>query len=249
MPPMTDLDVAALAAEFDRLSPRRMLARAWELFAADEIAISFSGAEDVLVIELACEVLRPRGLVPRVFSLDTGRLHPETHRFFATVEQRYGLRIEYMFPQAPAVEQLVRRKGLFSFYEDGHHECCSIRKVEPLGRALASCRAWVTGQRRDQSNTRAEVPVFERDAKPGLAGGPLYKLNPLAGQTSAEVWESIRAFEVPYNPLHERGMVSIGCEPCTRAILPGQHEREGRWWWEQADHKECGLHVVGERGA
>lgn len=242
---MSDLDVAALAAEFEQLSPRRMLARAWELFAADEIALSFSGAEDVLLIELACDVLRPRGIVPRVFSLDTGRLHAETYRFFAKVEQHYGLRIEYVFPQAPAVEQLVRRKGLFSFYDDGHHECCGIRKVEPLGRVLASCRAWVTGQRRDQSSTRSEVALFGRDDKPGLHGGPLYKLNPLAAMRSAEVWETIRAFEVPYNPLHERGMVSIGCEPCTRAILPGQHEREGRWWWEQADHKECGLHLPG----
>ncbi|MFV8754959.1 phosphoadenylyl-sulfate reductase [Nannocystaceae bacterium ST9] len=238
-----DLDVDALAAQFESLSPRRMLAQAWQTFAADEIAISFSGAEDVLLIELACDALKP--LKPRVFSLDTGRLHPETYRYFATVEQRYDLRIEYYFPQAAAVEALVRRKGLFSFYEDGHHECCGIRKVEPLRRALAGLRAWVTGQRRDQSNTRTSVPVFERDSNPGLGGGPLYKLNPLAAMSSAEVWETLRAFEVPHNPLHERGLVSIGCEPCTRAILPGQHEREGRWWWEQADHKECGLHVVG----
>jgi phosphoadenosine phosphosulfate reductase len=242
MPP--DFDVAALAVEFEQLSPRRMLTRAWALFAADEIAISFSGAEDVLLIELACDALKP--LKPRVFSLDTGRLHPETYRFFATVERHYDLRIEYTFPQAAAVEGMVRRKGLFSFYDDGHHECCGIRKVEPLRRHLAGLRAWVTGQRRDQSNTRTDVPVFERDGNPGRDGGPLYKLNPLAGMSSAEVWESIRAFEVPYNPLHERGLISIGCEPCTRAILPGQHEREGRWWWEQADHKECGLHVGGE---
>lgn len=239
----TNVDVAALAAELEPLSARRMLARAWQLFAADEIAISFSGAEDVLLIELACDALKP--LKPRVFSLDTGRLHPETYRFFATVERHYDLRIEYCFPQAPAVEAMVRHKGLFSFYDDGHQECCGIRKVEPLRRHLSGLRAWVTGQRRDQSNTRNEVPVFERDGNPGLGGGPLYKLNPLAAMTSAEVWEAIRAFEVPYNPLHERGLVSIGCEPCTRAILPGQHEREGRWWWEQADHKECGLHVGG----
>lgn len=239
----TNVDVAALAAELEPLSARRMLARAWQLFAADEIAISFSGAEDVLLIELACDALKP--LKPRVFSLDTGRLHPETYRFFATVERHYDLRIEYCFPQAPAVEAMVRHKGLFSFYDDGHQECCGIRKVEPLRRHVSGLRAWVTGQRRDQSNTRNEVPVFERDGNPGLGGGPLYKLNPLAAMTSAEVWEAIRAFEVPYNPLHERGLVSIGCEPCTRAILPGQHEREGRWWWEQADHKECGLHVGG----
>jgi thioredoxin-dependent adenylylsulfate APS reductase len=244
---MTDaVDVAAIAAELAELSPRRILRRAYELFAVDDVAISFSGAEDVLVIDFACDVLADSGRKPRVFSLDTGRLHPETYRFFAKVEQHYGLRIEYAFPQTDAVEQLVRRKGLFSFYEDGHQECCGIRKVEPLRRQLAGLRAWVTGQRRDQSNTRVEVPVFERDPNPGRAGGPLYKLNPLAAMSSAEVWETIRAFEVPHNPLHERGMISIGCEPCTRAILPGQHEREGRWWWEQADHKECGLHLGGE---
>ncbi len=236
-----DLDVPTLVAELESLSPRRMLARAWQLFAVDEIAISFSGAEDVLLIELACDLLKP--LKPRVFSLDTGRLHPETYRFFARVEQHYDLRIEVYVPQTAAVERLVRGKGLFSFYTDGHQECCGIRKVEPLQRALAGLRAWVTGQRRDQSNTRTEVPVFERDANPGREGGPLYKFNPLAGQTSAEVWATLRAFEVPHNPLHERGLISIGCEPCTRAVLPGQHEREGRWWWEQADHKECGLHV------
>jgi len=237
----TDLDVASLAAQFEALSTRRMLARAWELFGADEIAISFSGAEDVLLIELACDALQP--LKPRVFSLDTGRLHPETYRFFARVEHHYDLRIEYCFPEAAAVEGMVRSKGLFSFYEEGHQECCSIRKVAPLRRQLAGLRAWVTGQRRDQSNTRTAVPVFELDSHLGLGGGPLYKLNPLAAMTSAEVWENLRAFEVPYNPLHERGLISIGCEPCTRAIMPGQHEREGRWWWELAEQKECGLHV------
>ncbi len=242
--PMPDLDVAALAAELEPLSARRMLARVYEIFDPDTIAISFSGAEDVLLLELACDVLGRSGRKPRVFSLDTGRLHGETYRYFATVEQHYDLRIEYCFPQAPAVERLVRQKGLFSFVQDGHQECCGIRKVEPLRRQLAGLDAWITGQRRDQSITRSDVAVFERDVSFAGRNGPLYKLNPLAKLSSAEVWESIRAFEVPYNPLHERGMISIGCEPCTRAVLPGQHEREGRWWWELADHKECGLHVA-----
>lgn len=240
------IDVDQIAAELVELSPRRILRRAFELFASDEVAISFSGAEDVLVIDFACDVLTASGRKPRVFSLDTGRLHPETYRFFAKVEQHYGLRIEYCFPRAEAVEAMVRKKGLFSFYEDGHAECCGIRKVEPLRRQLSTVRAWITGQRRDQSpNTRAAVPVFERDASfVGRDGGPLYKLNPLAAMSSAEVWETIRAFEIPYNPLHERGMISIGCEPCTRAVLPGEHERAGRWWWEEATKKECGLHIA-----
>ncbi len=242
------MDPEALALEFESLSPRRALRRAFETFGLDDVAISFSGAEDVLLIELACDVLGDRK--PRVFSLDTGRLHPETYRFFAEVESHYGLRIEYCFPQAAAVEDLVRRKGLFSFFEDGHKECCGIRKVEPLRRRLSDLRLWITGQRRDQSpDTRASVPVFALDPGfPGKAGGPLYKLNPLAGMASASVWDTIRAFEVPFNPLHARGMVSVGCEPCTRAVLPGEHERAGRWWWEEATKKECGLHSSPEPG-
>jgi thioredoxin-independent 5'-adenylylsulfate reductase len=232
------VDVESLRAELDDATPARVVARALEIF-GDELALSFSGAEDVLLVELA----KQSGRSYRVFSLDTGRLHPETYRFFARVEEHYGIRIEYSFPEAAAVETLVRQKGLFSFYEDGHEECCGIRKVAPLRRRLSALRAWVTGQRRDQSPTRAAVPVVQIDpAFSGKGGAPLVKLNPLASVTGAEVWDMIRAFEVPHNELHARGFASIGCEPCTRAILPGQHEREGRWWWEHADRKECGLH-------
>lgn len=240
---MAALEVDSLTAELAELSPRRILRRAFELFEPEDIAISFSGAEDVMLVDFVCELLDP--VKPRVFSLDTGRLHPETYRFFATVEERYGLRIEYCFPEAEAVQTLVRKKGLFSFIEDGHGECCGVRKVAPLRRQLSGLRAWITGQRRDQSpGTRKGVPVFELDgAFTGRDGGPLYKFNPLAAMTSTEVWDTIRAFEIPYNPLHARGMVSIGCEPCTRATLPGEHERAGRWWWEEATKKECGLHV------
>ena len=138
----------------------------------------------------------------------------------------------------------MRKKGLFSFYEDGHKECCEIRKVEPLRRALVRRDAWVTGQRRDQSPTRAHVSVVQID--PAFSGkrGALLKLNPLAAWSSAQTWAYIREHEVPWNPLHERGYVSIGCEPCTRPTHPGQHEREGRWWWEDTTRKECGLHSV-----
>lgn len=242
---MSDLDPALvaeqLAGELEGASPGRIVERALERF-GDGVAISFSGAEDVLLIEYATQAKRPF----RVFSLDTGRLHPETYRFLSRVEKHYGIRIETTFPEASAVEAMVRQKGLFSFYEDGHQECCGIRKVAPLRRKLAGLRAWITGQRRDQSpGTRAAVPLVQIDPTFRNADGtPLVKLNPLAATTSDEVWAAIRAFEVPYNALHERGYVSIGCEPCTRAILPGQHEREGRWWWEEATRKECGLHVA-----
>ena len=241
--------LADLARELDELSPRRILRRAYELFSSEDLAISFSGAEDVTLIELACDALG-EGRKPRVFSLDTGRLHPETYRFFAEVERHYGLRIEYVFPRAEAVEAMVRNKGLFSFYDEGHKECCGIRKVEPLRRQLSTVRAWVTGQRRDQSlGTRAKVPVVEVDGSfTGRAGAALWKFNPLAKMSSAWVWDTIRAFEIPFNRLHERGMVSIGCEPCTRSIMPGEHERAGRWWWEEATKKECGLHVGDPEG-
>ncbi len=231
--------IATLAESLRSASPRQILARALDEFAED-IAISFSGAEDVLLIELAHQLGRPF----RVFSLDTGRLHPETYRLFERVESRYELRIEVCFPHSEPVQKLVRSKGMFSFYRDGHQECCDIRKVEPLRRQLSGLRSWVTGQRRDQSpHTRSSLEVVETDGMfAGKHGSALVKWNPLAFASSTDVWDAIRAFDVPYNQLHERGFVSIGCEPCTRAILPGQHERDGRWWWEQVDKKECGLH-------
>ncbi|MFN2332172.1 MAG: phosphoadenylyl-sulfate reductase, partial [Halomonas sp.] len=138
-----------------------------------------------------------------------------------------------------------RDKGLFSFFQDGHQECCGIRKVTPLRRRLAGLPMWVTGQRRDQSpGTRSSLQIAEQDHGFGSEASPLVKVNPLTHWSSEEVWTYIRMFDVPYNPLHERGFVSLGCEPCTRPILPGQHEREGRWWWEDQGGKECGLHTT-----
>jgi phosphoadenosine phosphosulfate reductase len=149
-----------------------------------------------------------------------------------------------MYPEPLALEALVRKKGLFSFYEDGHGECCGIRKVGPLKRALAGYRAWITGQRRDQSPaTRGEIAAIEQDATHAGRDGALVKLNPLARMTADQVWAYIVDEKVPYNPLHERGFRSIGCEPCTRPVLPHEHERAGRWWWEEATKRECGLHL------
>ena len=226
---MTDLSAA---------SPTDIIAHVLKTYGKDA-GISFSGAEDVLLIEYAAQT----GLPFRVFSLDTGRLHAETYRFFQAVEERYRLHIEYTFPDATAVEKLVRAKGLFSFYQDGHKECCDIRKVDPLRRQLSGLKAWITGQRRDQSPTRGAVQVSQVDPVfKGLGGGELMKFNPLANTSLNDVWFAIRALNVPFNPLHEKGFVSLGCEPCTKAILPSQHEREGRWWWEEGTKKECGLH-------
>ncbi|MBM4344418.1 MAG: phosphoadenylyl-sulfate reductase [Deltaproteobacteria bacterium] len=233
--------VATLRDRLAQASPVDVLRAAHDAFGGDA-AISFSGAEDVALLGLC----RDAGVSLRVFCLDTGRLHPETYLFLETCRGHFGAPIEVYFPEPAAVQRLVTDKGLFSFRTDGHKECCSVRKVEPLRRALAGAPAWITGQRRDQSpDTRADVPVVQLDEVfGGHDGRALVKFNPLANWTSAKVWKYIRAAELPYNPLHERGFVSIGCEPCTRPVLPGQHEREGRWWWEEATRKECGLHAA-----
>jgi phosphoadenosine phosphosulfate reductase len=222
---------------FERLQPEEILQAAIDTYSPD-IGIAFSGAEDVVLIDMAARNDKPF----RVFALDTGRLHPETYRFLDRVRKHYGIELEIFFPKSEALESLVAEKGLFSFYDDGHQQCCAIRKVEPLRRALAPLAAWVTGQRRDQSLTRVHVPVMETDIAFSRSGHQLVKFNPLASWTSSQAWAYIRDRNLPYNELHERGFVSIGCEPCTRPTLPQQHEREGRWWWENSSEKECGLH-------
>jgi phosphoadenosine phosphosulfate reductase len=243
---MMALDLSILpatAASLATRDPREIVALAVKEYSPD-LAVSFSGAEDVVLIDMAVA----SGAPFRVFSLDTGRLHPETYRFIEKVRTHYGIKIETFAPQAEAVQALVREKGLFSFYVDGHKECCGIRKVEPLMRALSSLRAWMTGQRRDQSpGTRADVPVIQLDRTFGTPERPLVKFNPLSFWSSKQVWDYIRDHGVPYNELHNRGFVSIGCEPCTRATNPGEHERAGRWWWEEETKRECGLHVSGAR--
>lgn len=231
-----------LARHLADAPPEQILRHGIERFGA-KLGIAFSGAEDVVLLDMAQRV----GLPFRVFCLDTGRLHPETYAFIEKVRQHYGVEVELFSPSPARLEPFVREKGLFSFLQDGHQECCGIRKIEPLRRALSGLDAWVTGQRKDQSVTRVELAVIQADLAQGgerPQGQPLVKLNPLANWTSAEVWNYIRANQVPFNPLHERGFISIGCEPCTRATLPGEHERAGRWWWEEATQRECGLHVT-----
>jgi phosphoadenosine phosphosulfate reductase len=234
------LNTTELATLLANQSPQMILQQALKQF-GNQLAISFSGAEDIVLVDMACQI-DPQ---VRVFTLDTGRLHPETYQFFDRVREHYKIDLEVVFPDAAQVEALVKAKGMFSFYQDGHKECCGVRKVAPLRRKLATLSAWVTGQRQDQSpDTRALVPVVQEDQAFGSSDRPLVKFNPLANWTSAQVWAYIQTHGVPYNLLHERGFVSIGCEPCTRTILPHQQEREGRWWWEDALDKECGLHVT-----
>ena len=233
------IDLQQLIDDCADASPKEILKHAFAAF-GDELWLSFSGAEDVVLLDMAWKI-NPQ---VKVFSLDTGRLHPETYQFIEKVREHYKISIEVLSPDAQQVQDLVREKGLFSFYRDGHSECCGVRKIAPLKRKLSTVKAWATGQRRDQSpGTRSNVAAVELDAAFSTAEQPLYKFNPLAQMSSEDVWAYIRMLELPYNSLHERGFISIGCEPCTRPVLPNQHEREGRWWWEEATQKECGLHA------
>ena len=232
------MNIDDLSTQLAGKNPRVILKAALEKF--EHIAISFSGAEDVVLIDLALAIRKD---IP-VFCLDTGRLHPETYRFIEQVRKHYGIDIDILSPNRELLDPFVKDKGLFSFYEDGHSECCGIRKVEPLRRKLATVDAWITGQRKDQSvDTRQDIPEVQQDSAFSTPSHTLIKFNPLLNWSSAQVWDYIEAYQVPFNPLHQQGFVSIGCEPCTRAILPNQHERVGRWWWEDSTKKECGLHA------
>lgn len=228
--------ITALEQEYTQKSPSEIIAHA---FQQGDVAISFSGAEDIVLIDMAYRLKIPF----RVFSLDTGRLHAETYQFLETVRNFYNIQIEMCYPDTQEVQEFTTQNGLFSFFKDGHQACCGIRKVKPLRKKLATLDAWITGQRKDQSPTRHNIPNIQIDDAFSTTNKTLIKYNPLANWTSADVWNYIRMMEIPYNPLHERGFISIGCEPCTKATLPNQHEREGRWWWEEATHKECGLHL------
>lgn len=194
-------------------------------------------AEDMVITDLILQNQTPIA----IFSLETGRLPPETLEVLEKVKHHYNYAIQLYSPNPQAVESYVNNHGLNGFYDsvELRKQCCQIRKVEPLGRALAGKRAWITGQRRSQSSIRSSLDEQEVDAAHGLA-----KFNPLVDWSEQDVWHYLRLHKVPYNALHDRGYPSIGCAPCTRAIQPGEDIRAGRWWWETAESKECGLHVV-----
>jgi phosphoadenosine phosphosulfate reductase len=194
-------------------------------------------AEDMVLTDMILRARLPIG----IFTLETGRLHKETLGVIDRIRETYGYEVALYKPEMAAVDAYVQQNGLNAFYDgiEMRKECCRIRKVEPLNRALAGKKAWVTGQRRAQSTTRAALDVQENDEAHGMI-----KFNPLADWSEEDVWNYIRSNKVPYNPLHDKGYPSIGCEPCTRAIQPGEDVRAGRWWWENPETKECGLHVV-----
>lgn len=204
----------------------------------DRVALATSfGAEDMVLIDMVSRI----SPAPRVFTLDTGRLPQETYDLIEATRARYGMGIQVYAPEAHAVEEIVGTHGPNLFYRsvDLRKLCCHIRKTEPLARALADLDAWITGLRREQAPTRAQIRPVAVD----IANGGLLKINPLADWTWEAVWSYIRSHDVPYNALHDRGYPSIGCAPCTRAVRPGEDLRAGRWWWELDAQKECGLHV------
>jgi phosphoadenosine phosphosulfate reductase len=194
------------------------------------------GAEDMVLTDLIAK----HRLNISIFSLDTGRLPQETYELMQEVRRHYSIPLQVYFPESVRVEEYVAQRGINGFYDgiENRKECCYVRKVEPLRRALAEKRAWITGMRRDQAVTRGTLEVSAYDADFGLQ-----KFNPLLDWTNKEVWAYIRQHDVPYNKLHDRFYPSLGCAPCTRSISPGEDIRAGRWWWENPENKECGLHV------
>ena len=199
------------------------------------------GVEDMVLTDLIAKHKLPIA----IGTLETGKLHAETSALIPRIEERYGLKIEVYRPEAEAVIHFVKQHGERAMYDsiDLRKNCCGIRKLEPLSRMLKDRSAWVTGLRREQSNNRGDVPFSEPDDKGRT------KFNPLADWTWNDVWHYIAVNHVPYNPLHDEFMPSIGCEPCTRAIAVGEDFRAGRWWWEDEKAKECGLHVHGAEEA
>ncbi len=228
---------ARKSADFDAkvANASKLLRDAAERHAGRIVQATSLGAEDMVVTDLIARLQLPIA----IGTLETGKLHDETVALIPRIEERYALKVEVYRPQQEAVIHFVRDHGEKAMYEsiDLRKACCGIRKLEPLGRMLAERSAWVTGLRREQSNNRGEVPFEDTDDKGRL------KLNPLADWTWNEIWHYIQTFDVPYNPLHDQFMPSIGCAPCTRAIAVGEDFRAGRWWWEDEKAKECGLHV------
>ena len=234
---MTQIDLEAVSEELAGRSAEQVVKWAGDTFDNRVALASSFGAEDVVLIDILAGLKRK----PRIFALDTGRLHEATYEVMERVRERYGVDIEVYYPQREAVEELERGRGFYSFRAslDARHECCGIRKVEPLNRALSELDAWITGLRKEQSVTRTAVQTVERDE----SHGGIIKLNPLGEWTERDIWDYIKEHKVPYNRLHDEGFPSIGCEPCTRAVEAGEHPRAGRWWWESPENKECGLHA------
>ena len=234
-----------LSTLFKGIEPKdslEVLSRAIDHFGNDIcMATSFQLGGLVLL-----DMLHQVGKPVRVFSIDTGRLPEETFECAEAIRYKYGINVEWVFPKHEAVEQLETEKGLFSFKEsvENRQECCGIRKVEPLGRALEGYSAWITGRRQEQSETRGGLEFIETDP----VHNNMIKINPLIHWSKGDLWFYAEEHNVPHNRLYDEGYLSIGCAPCTRPCREGEDERAGRWWWESTEHKECGLHLNFKNG-
>jgi phosphoadenosine phosphosulfate reductase len=228
--------LAHLEEVFNNLPIEQALKEVATLFPGKVKFSSSLGQED----QVLTDIIARNNIGITVFTLDTGRMFGEVYDTLERTQARYKIPVEVYFPQAEAVQQMVNEKGINLFYESvqNRQTCCGIRKVEPLNRALQGVQVWITGVRADQNAHRQSVPMVE-----WLADKKMYKINPLLHWTYEDVLQYIKKNNVPYNPLHDKGFISIGCAPCTRAIEEGEDPRAGRWWWE-ASHKECGLHLV-----
>ena len=218
------------------MDAQQVLAYMMDLYPGRVALSSSLSYEDQILTQMMVSINREA----RIFTLDTGRMFPETYELMDRTCLKYGIRIEVFFPDYKKVQEMVRAHGINLFYDsvELRHKCCEIRKIEPLKRALKGVSVWVSGLRREQSPTRKDMQMIEWDESDGVI-----KLNPLIDWTEEQVKSYIKEHSIPYNKLHDKGFPSIGCQPCTRAVAPGESIRAGRWWWEDPDHRECGLHV------
>ncbi len=224
-----------LNSKFKILNTKEILNLAVSKFKDGVVFTTSLGAEDQVVTHLLSQI----DTSVKIITLDTGRLPYETYKTIEDTEKKYGIRIQVLFPDYISVEKMVNEKGINLFYEsvDNRKECCHVRKLEPLGRFLKAKNLWITGLRKEQSVTRTDMQFAEWDEKFSIQ-----KINPLLNWTEKEIWDFIKENKIPYNELHDKGYPSIGCAPCTRAIEKGEDTRAGRWWWENPESKECGLH-------
>jgi len=235
---LTDTLEFIASGEAETWSPQEILGWAVENFAPSlALSCSFGAREGMVLLDMYHRI----DPAARVFTLDTGRVPQQTYDLMDRVRDRYDTPVEVVFPRAEDVEAMVRVEGLNLFYEsiEKRQRCCRIRKVEPLSRYLAGLDAWISGLRRDQNITRTETPKIEIDE----SHGGIVKLNPIADWSDEQVIEYVREHNIPVNRLHGEGYPSVGCAPCSRAIAPGDDPRSGRWWWENPETRECGIHV------
>ncbi len=230
------MEIRELNEKFAKAEATEIIEYFINKYKRDAALSSSLGAEDQVLTDMILKTDKEAN----IFTLDTGRLHPETYDVMDATNLKYGVKLNVFFPEVVQVEELYQIQGVNGHFEsiENRKRCCNIRKIEPLKRALKPLKVWITGLRASQSVTRTDTPIVEWDEN-----FKVIKVNPLINWREEEVWNYIKANNVPYNKLHDQGFPSIGCAPCTRAIKDGEDVRAGRWWWENPEHKECGLHV------